>query len=445
MTETKYTKTVDWYRSRFKIFEENLNGQQSSELHALRRKGLESFAEKGFPSTRDEEWKYTNVESIAGNEFLPAILSEEATANENEIRRHFMSEAEAYRLVFVNGRFKPEFSATENLPEGAIVSGLSEQMNSDHETVQALAEQAVFEEDAFTALSTAFISDGAFVYLPENVQLDKPIQLLFVSADAEQPQLIQPRNLIVAERGAAAEIIEYFVADGSKMNFTNCVSEISLGANAGIGHVVLQQENLNSFHVGSTFVRLQNDSRYRSQAINFGGKLVRHNINAILDGEGIETTLNGVYVADGDQHIDNHTAIHHAKPNCESHELYKGILNGKAKGVFNGKIFVHPDAQKTNAVQGNHALLLSENAGVDTKPQLEIYADDVKCTHGATIGQIDDDALFYLRARGIGTGKAHQLLIYAFASEIIDQIQPDSLREKIAHLLAEKLHTVEPV
>jgi Fe-S cluster assembly protein SufD len=253
-----------------------------------------------------------------------------------------------------------------------------------------------------------------------------------------------PRNLIIAGENAQLKLIETYAGLSNSTYFTNAVSEIVVARNAHVEHFKVQQESESAYHIGSTYIDQQRDSNYKSYNFVFGGHLVRNNFSTTLSDEGIECTLNGLYIGVNDQHIDNHTVIDHARPNCHSEELYKGILDDQAHGVFNGKIYVRQDAQKTNAIQSNNIILLSDDAAIDTKPQLEIFADDVRCTHGATIGQLDENAYFYLRSRGIDKKRARQLLIYAFASDVIDRVEIEPLRTKLSELLAEKLHTVRP-
>jgi Fe-S cluster assembly protein SufD len=312
---------------------------------------------------------------------------------------------------------------------------------------QYLTRYAPYESNAFTALNTAFLQDGAFVSVPGGALLEIPVHILFVSTGMEAEFISSPRNLIVAERNSQVSIIESHVSLSDNVYFTNSVSEIVLGENAVVEYDKLQIESSRAYHIGSTHIQQERSSNFTSNAISLGGLLVRNNVSVVLDGEGAEATLNGLYLGTGVQHIDNHTTIDHAKPRCPSHELYKGILSGKSRGVFNGKIKVRKDAQKTDAKQTNKNLILSDEASVDTKPQLEIFANDVKCTHGATIGQLDEEAIFYLRSRGVDVDRARDLLIYAFASDVVDRIKVEPLRDllhEMIHARLEKERAITP-
>lgn len=443
MKEKAFKETVDWYRSRFSQFESGLNGESRSAIHQLRQSAIEKFSQLGFPTTRNEEWKYTNVSDLAKTEFSPTQAGTAITG----IPEHYKAGLpEAHTLVFVDGRFNAELSDINDIQPGLQIGSLAEGLAKGQPGIQSfLTHNAEFEKDGFTALSTAFLQDGAFIHISNDIEVQKPVHLLFVTSAGEKNRIIQPRILIVAERNARATIVESWKSTGTQKYFNNIVSEIVINENAAINHVKIQDENESAYHISSTYVKQSRDSHFHNTSVSFGANLARNNITAMLDAEGITTTLNGVYIADGQQHMDTHTTIHHAKPHCESNEMYKGILDGKAHGVFNGKIYVHPDAQKTNAMQGNHTMLLSDEATIDTKPQLEIYADDVRCTHGATIGQLDNDAYFYMRARGLGAKQARQLLLYAFASEVVEEIKPKGLREHISALMSEKMHTVQPL
>ena len=327
------------------------------------------------------------------------------------------------------------------MPDGVIVCGLAEALQKHPQLVEPhLARHADFKRNAFAALNTAFLRDGAFVYVPANVAVEAPIDLSSVVAalDQNHPYVWHRRALVVLGRTARATVVESF-GGSSGAYFTNAVTEIVVGDNAELDHYKIQEEGPEAYHVGIMQVQLGRAARFSSHAFTLGGLWTRNEINAVFTGEGAECTLNGLYRGDGRRLIDNHTFIDHAVPNCVSHELYKGVLGDKARGVFNGKIYVRQDAQKTDAKQTNKTLLLSEEATINTKPQLEIYADDVKCTHGATVGQLDDESIFYLRSRGVGLQEARNLLIYAFANDVVGRVKVPSLRERLERtLLAER-------
>jgi Fe-S cluster assembly protein SufD len=402
-------------------------------LTGLRQEAFRRFEKLGFPTTRQEEWRFTNVKRIAETEFalaeIPPPLSRETIAP-------FVLDEDYLRLVFVNGHYVGDLSATAATPQGAVVSSLSAALVDQPALIEDHLGQLASDDNAyFSALNSAFFRDGAFVHVPRGVVVERPIHLLFISTDNSNPTASHPRNLIIAQRDAQATIIESYVGLNDGVYLTNAVTEVSIAENAVVDHCKLQQESAHGYHVATTQVRQQRASRFSSHYFSLGGQLVRNEVDVTLDAEGCECTLNGLYIAAGDQHMDNRTRIDHAKPHCNSHELYKGILDERAKGVFNGKIYVHPDAQKTDAKQNNRVLLLSDDAVIDTKPQLEIYADDVKCTHGATVGQIDETALYYLRSRGISEDLARSLLVFAFGNEIASELKLEAIRAHVERFL----------
>ena len=399
-------------------------------LQDLRERAAARFTALGFPTVRDEEWRFTNVAPIAAAEFKLAG-TEPAMITEADLAGYLYSDAE-HRLVVVNGAFSRALSRVEGLPAGVLVGSLAAAVTEQPEIVQRyLGQLADFATRAFTALNTALAADGAFVYIPDGVVLEKPLHLLYVSTNGDAPIMTSARSLIVAGDRTQARIVETFTGARGAAYFTNAVTELVAGENAVIDHYKVQEESFEAFHVAAMHVHAARGANVSSHSFSLGGKLVRNDVNALLDGDGAECTLNGLYLADGDRLVDNHTMIDHAKPHCPSHEVYKGILGGKARAVFNGKIVVRQDAQKTDAKQTNRALLLSDNASINTKPQLEIFADDVKCTHGAAIGQLDDDAIFYLRARGLTFFEARDMLIHAFAGQILDRVKIDSLKQAL--------------
>jgi Fe-S cluster assembly protein SufD len=403
-------------------------------LEDLRARGAAKFTALGIPTVRDEEWRFTNAAPLAAIEFAPA----EPISGAAERLNGFAYTDAPLRLVIVNGRFDTTLSRTKGLPAGIQAGSLGAALKDNPDVVQRFFGQlADFTTRSFTALNTAFVQDGAFVHLPEGAVLDQPIHIVFVSgADGSRP-MAHPRTLIVAGAGSQARIIESYIGAAGETYFTNAVSEVFVGENAGLDHYKVQQESLDAFHVASLHVHTSRSSRFSSHSFALGGKFVRNDATALLDGEGGDCTLNGLYLADRDRLVDNHTTIDHAKPHNGSHEVYKGILGGTARAVFNGKIIVRQDAQKTDAKQTNRALLLSDDATINTKPQLEIFADDVKCTHGATIGQLDPDMLFYLRARGLSLHDARALLIQGFAGDLINRVKFEPLRARLEAALME--------
>ncbi len=334
-----------------------------------------------------------------------------------------------FRIAIVNGRFSAELSRLHHLPRGVRAGSLAAAFTDHGDVVPRYYGQlADYHSRGFVALNTALAADGAYLYIPDGTVLEQPVEILFVASPAGPEEMIQARTLIVAGDRSQARIVETYVSLRGGAYFTNAVTEVAAGENSVIDHYKVQQEGLEAFHIATMQINAQRSANCSSHSFSLGGRLVRNDANAVLDGEGAEVTLNGMYLADGDRLIDNHTVIDHAKAHCPSHEIYKGILGGKARAIFNGKIIVRQDAQKTDAKQTNRALLLSDNASINTKPQLEIFADDVKCTHGAAIGQLDEDAIFYLRARGLTYFEARDMLIHAFAGEILDRVQIEALK-----------------
>ncbi|MBI5214200.1 MAG: Fe-S cluster assembly protein SufD [Ignavibacteriae bacterium] len=437
-----------WVKSNFEQFEKSLNGESTSSLHALRRSALETFERLGFPTNRNEEWRFTNVSQIAKTNFKSPQKSNVASVSKKDIEEFIIEKASSQFLVFVDGFFAEELSSLHTLSDGVVIENLSVAIQS-LKAIQHLGSLAKPEENPFNALNAAFIQDGVFISIPDNIVIEKPIYCLFLSSENDSPVTIHPRNLILAGKQSKCSVVEYYSCLKENVYFTNTITEILLDEGAIINHTKLQRESAQSFHIGTTQVYQKAASNFISNSIALGGTIARNNILSKLDGEGSECTLNGLSLATGQQLIDNHTTIDHAKPNCPSHELYKSILDQKSRGVFNGKIFVRKDAQKTDAKQTNKTLLLSDEATIDTKPQLEIFADDVKCTHGATVGQLDANQIFYLRSRGFSKEQARDTLTTAFANDVIDRINNEQLREKLYPMIFEKLHSgrqiVQPV
>ncbi len=403
-------------------------------LRTARTAAFARFLERGFPTTRDEEWKFTSVAPIAATAFRRVTGGPRVTAA--DLEPFLFTTAFAMQAVVVNGRLSSELSSLEHLPEGVTVSGMAEAMTDQ----PPLEGPSLKSDHPFVLLNTAFCEGGVFIHIAPKAIVTEPIHVLFISAPGAEPGLVAPRLFIVAGEQSQTSIVENYVGVGAAPVLTTAVTEVLLGPGAMVDHVKVQRETAEAFHMASTFVHLHRASTFTSQAITFGGRIARNDITATLAGDGAECTLNGLYVADGDTLVDTHTTIDHAMPHCPSHEVYKGILAGRAKAVFNGKIIVRPDAQKTDAKQTNKALLLSDESGINTKPQLEIFADDVKCTHGAAIGQLDADQLFYLRARGIGQLDARNMLIHAFASDVLNGIKHDAVRARLEEVLVQKLH-----
>lgn len=432
--------TTSLYEQQFEAASRN-GGAEPAWLVPVRRSAFESFRKSGFPSPRDEEWRFTPVTPIATAEFVPAPV---ATVTEADIAPFYFGHPEWPRLVFVNGRYDAGLSQVPQLPAGVRMGSLAAAVSADATLERHVARHAPIGTSPFTALNTAFLKDGAYVHVPKGLVLEQPVTVLFVSSREAAGGVTHPRNLFLVEDGAHASIVESYVtvAPGSRY-FTNVVTEVVAGANSWIEHTRIQRESEQAYHIGRTHIAQAADSHYRSFTLAMGGAMARHNLDAHLNAANIETLMYGLYITRGDQVVDNHTAIYHDHPNCRSWEVYKGILDGKSRAVFNGKVFVQPEAQKTDAKQTNRNLLLSRTARVDTKPQLEIFADDVKCTHGATVGQLDEVALFYARSRGIPHSEAMRLLTYAFAAEVVHEVALAPVRDELDRLLLERLGSLE--
>jgi Fe-S cluster assembly protein SufD len=407
-------------------------------LEPIRRRAIERFAATGFPASRDEEWRFTPIAPIAQGTWRQADGSGHRVTRE-QLTPYIFGHPEWTTLVFVDGTYADALSSAGALGSGVRVGSLFDTV-TDSVLEKHLARLAPVEASAFTALSTAFMRDGGLVYVPANTDLVRPVHLVFVSTAEAGGSVTHPRNLIVVGAGSRASIIESYVtlAEGTSY-WTNAVTEVLAGANSWIEHTRIQRESERAYHIGLTHVEQERDSHYRSFSLAMGGALARHNLTARLNGENVETLMYGLYLTRGDQVVDNHTAIHHDQPNCRSWEVYKGVLDGRSRAVFNGKVFVKPEAQKTDAKQTNRNLLLSDVAKVNTKPQLEIFADDVKCTHGATVGRLDDIALFYARSRGVPVDKAQLLLTYAFAAEVTSEVVLEPVRDELERLVRERL------
>ena len=401
-------------------------------LRTSRARAAATFRDEGLPTTRQEEWRYTPLTGITDVPAQPVAAATGTPPVDGFLFRDF----DGPQLVFVNGHYAPTQSRLHALPDGIRVSSIAALLDSDPEMLQRHLGTAIrFRQQGFTALNDAWFVDGAAIVVDANAVVAEPIHLLYFSTGTGSSY---PRTLIVAGANSQLSVVESFA--GTETTYvTNAITEVISAEGAHVDHYKVNRESLQAHHVSSTHLLLARASVFSTHNISLGGRLTRNDINATLDGEGIECTVNGLYLADGDRLVDNHTAIDHAKPHCHSYEIYKGVLDGRSRGVFNGKIFVREDAQKTDAKQTNQVLLLSDDATIDTKPQLEIYADDVKCTHGATVGQLSAESLFYLRARGIGKDDARALLIHAFAEDIVERIRIDGVRRALEQVLLARL------
>ncbi len=404
-------------------------------LAGARRAAMDHFIATGFPTKKNEDWHFTSPAAIAEVDWLP--LRDPSGQVQFDDLAPFTLGLDAPRLVFVNGRYTAALSSLAGLPSRVRVLDLAGHWN-DPAAENWLTKIATPTRDAFTALNTAFTVDGAIVHVPADTVVETPIHLLYVTDSEAAKGATHPRTLIVADRHAVVTVIESYVTLGDARYFTNAVTEIQVADGAKVDHYRIERESDRAYHVGTTEVRQGRDSRYHSFSFATGGALARVNLYTVLGGEGGETLMHGLYMLDGTQHIDHQTRIEHAAPHCASREVYKGIMDDASHGVFNGKVYVQPEAQKTDGKQTNNNVLLSETARADTKPQLEIFADDVKCTHGATVGRLDEVALFYLRSRGIDLEQARNLLTYAFAADVLERIDQPEVREALEALTRER-------
>jgi len=406
-------------------------------IQALRQAGFDRFTSLGLPTTKNEDWHYTSVSPIAEEEFT-LLTARTDDAQAKQLDPYYFRDQHWPTVVFVNGRFSPQLSSLESLPKGVRIETLADSWKSAKGVSETLGHVATTDNYAFTALNTALMYDGAFVEIAKDAEVPGAIHLLYVTDATAAKGQMHPRTVIVAGRHSKASVLESYVSLSDARYFTNAVTEVSVAEGANLSHYKIQREGMRAYHVGTIEVRQARDSHYQSFSLATGAELSRTNVYTTLDGENCGATLNGLYMLNGEQHGDHQTQIIHAQPNCFSRELYKGVLDGRSHGVFNGKVYVHPIAQKTDGKQTNKTLLLSDAARADTKPQLEIFADDVKCTHGATIGQIDQQALFYMKSRGIDKSMATKLLTYAFAADVIETIELEPLRRELERLTLER-------
>ncbi len=415
-----------------------------SSLGDLRRRAFDRFVELGFPTVRQEEWRFTNVAPVARTRFGRPAANYDARAVAGALLPHRLPGAR--ELVFVDGRYAPELSSMgDSAPEAEIVATALSRLDAatlsrvDPSVSNHFGRHANFVERPFAALASALFEDAAVIVIPKGVVLAQPIHVLWyatpAAAGAALPAAIFPRLLLVAEESSSATVVESFVSSDETVRLVAPVTEIVAAAEARIDHYKLQRDGLESYHLGLLQVALGRAANVSTQTFSLGAAIARHDVEGVLDGEGAEATMNGLYLVDGRQLADFHLRVDHAKPHTTSHELFKGVLNGRGRGVFNGRIFVHPQAQKTDAKQTSRNLLLSDQALVNANPQLEIFADDVKCTHGSTVGQLDELAVFYLRSRGIGLEAARSLLTYAFASDLVERVKVPALHRALQEFL----------
>jgi Fe-S cluster assembly protein SufD len=416
------------------------DAKQPAWLASARKAGLARYTELGLPTLRDEDWRFTNVSPLVKLPFRPVIAPAIDGVAAGALKQLAFAGVPGVKLVFVNGHYAEALSHTAKLPAGVKVSNLAAALATDPALVeQHLGRYAPPADNGFAALNQAFFGDGGFVHVPAGQVVTAPIQFIYISTGRPGGATIHPRNLVVAGANSQVTVLESYVALGGSGYFTNAATELFAGANARLEFVKFQDEAADAFHIASFHGEFGRSSQVNVHSFALGAKLSRNNIRVKLAGEGLECILNGLYLTRGEQLADHHMIVEHAQPHCASHEYFNGILDDKSRGVFHGRILVQPVAQKTDAKQTNKNLLLSDEASADTKPQLEIYADDVKCTHGATIGQLNTESIFYLRSRGIGPETARRMLIHAFAGEIIERIQHEAVREELDRRVWERL------
>lgn len=417
-------------------FEEKID--VTSELHDIRTSALKNFEIKGFPTKKEEAWKYTSLNSILKNDFS-VFPKNESHIEFSEVKKYFLHEIDTYKVVFIDGVFSSFLSSTTH--DGLDICLMSSALTKPKYklVVDEYFNKIANQNESLTSLNTAFANEGAYIHVPKSKIVDKPIEIMYFSTGSEVAILVQPRNLIVVQENAQVQIIERHQSLNENATLTNVVTEIFAEKKAIVDYYKIQNDNLEANLIDNTFVSQKGNSVVSVNTFAFGGNLTRNNLNFYHFGEHIVSNLNGITIIGESQHVDHYTLVNHATPNCESHQDYKGIFTDKAVGVFNGKIFVEKEAQKTNAFQKSNNILLSDKATINAKPQLEIFADDVKCSHGCTIGQLDESAMFYMQQRGIPKKEAKALLMYAFSNKVIENIKIPELKQRITKIIATKL------
>lgn len=424
--------------SSFTAFENNHSSEIDSDFHTIRTEAIHQFEKVGFPTKEIEEWKYTSLKNLLKADYK-ILQSSDNEVDTKNIKPYFLKGIESYKLVFLDGVFQPQVSVTQH--DGMDICILSSAIQKTKYKIVAdyYFNKIASKTDGLTSLNTAFAQEGAFIHIPKSVVVNKPIEILYLTSGVEKDKLVQPRNLLIVDENAYVQIVERHQSLSSKKVLTNAVTEIFANKRAIVEWYKVQNDTENASMIDSTYISQKEQSTVSTFTFSFGGNLTRNNLHFYHNGEHINSNLNGISMLDNEQHVDNQTNIYHQQPNCESHELYKGIYNGKSTGVFNGKVIVSKEAQKTDAFQQNDNILLTNEATINAKPQLEIFADDVKCSHGCTIGQLDKNALFYMKQRGIPQAEAQALLLYAFTDEVINRIKIPALKSWITQNVSKKL------
>ncbi|MEM6722278.1 MAG: Fe-S cluster assembly protein SufD [Bacteroidota bacterium] len=423
--------------SSFMVFEDRVN-DQSKELNEIRNFAINTFQQKGFPTKKDEDWKYTSLNALLKHDYTIAPQHESAIEFK-EVKKYFIHDIDTYKIVFIDGKYSSFLSETTH--DGIDVCLMSAALNKPKYKIiiDLYYNKAASKDHSLASLNTAFASEGAYIHIPKNKVVEKPIQIIHFSTGNEASTMLQPRNLIVVDENSHVQVIERHQNLTSNVVLTNSVTEIFANKRAIVDYYKIQNDNQQASLIDNTFISQKQASNVSVHTFSFGGKLVRNNLQFFQKGERIDSTMKGITIIGDKQHVDHNTLVHHIEPNCESHQDYKGIFGDRSTGVFNGKVIVEKEAQKTNAFQANNNILVDDKATINTKPQLEIFADDVKCSHGCTIGQLDKDALFYLRSRGIPMKEAKALLMYAFANNVLESVKVNAIKTRINKIIAQKL------
>jgi Fe-S cluster assembly protein SufD len=409
----------------------------NSDIHDIRTEAFHNFEKLGFPTKKLEAWKYTSLNTVLKNDYS-IFPNKENAIQFADVKKYFIHDIDTYKIVFIDGKYSSFLSDTTH--DGKDVCLMSSALsNSKYKAVIENYFNKIAKQDNLTSLNTAFANEGAYIYIPKNVEVEKPIQIINFTTGSEAATMVQPRNLIVVEENAHVQIIERHQSLTENPVFSNVVTEIFSAKNSTVDFYKIQNDKDNASLVDNTYVEQKSNSIVSVHTFSFGGNITRNNLNFYQRGEHIDSILKGITIIEGKQHVDHHTLVHHIEPNCESHQDYKGIFDGRSTGVFNGKVIVNKEAQKTNAYQKNNNVLVSDKATINAKPQLEIFADDVKCSHGCTIGQLDNDALFYMQQRGIPEKEGKALLMYAFANTVLESVKIPEVKSRINKLIAKKL------
>ncbi|MDO1502031.1 Fe-S cluster assembly protein SufD [Winogradskyella maritima] len=419
----------------FLAFEETVDVH--APIHDIRSEAIKTFENEGFPTKKEEAWKYTSLNAILKNDFSVFPKHEEAL-DYKDVKRYFIHDIDAYKIIFIDGKYSSHLSQTTH--DGIDVCLMSSALSKDkYRPIIDNYFNKIASKNSISSLNTAFSQEGAYIHIPKNKLVDKPIQIIHFSTGNESALMLQPRNLVVVEENSHVQIIERHQSLTDNPVLTNCVTEIFAEKRAIVDYYKIQNDRQSASLIDSTFINQKDESLAKVHTFSFGGKLTRNNLNFYQNGERIDSTMKGITIIGDKQHVDHNTLVHHIEPNCESHQDYKGIFSGNSTGVFNGKVVVEKEAQKTNAFQANNNILISDKATINTKPQLEIFADDVKCSHGCTIGQLDESAMFYLRSRGIPENEARGLLMYAFSNNVLNSVKIPEIKQRITKLIANKL------